>query len=78
MVALYDALARCSAHPRARRALALAVLPVAVITARSDTMDTVIAALDLVALALVARARSAGNARGLLLAEARARPDVRR
>jgi len=57
VVALYDALRTLFGRPAALAgALALAVLPVAVITARSDTMDTAIAALDLVALALVARA----------------------
>jgi uncharacterized membrane protein YhaH (DUF805 family) len=57
VAALYDALRTLFGRPAALAgALALAVLPVAVITARSDTMDTVVAALDVVALAFVARA----------------------
>jgi hypothetical protein len=55
--ALYDALRTLFGRNAAiAGALALAVLPVAVITARSVTMDAAVAALDVVALALVARA----------------------
>jgi 4-amino-4-deoxy-L-arabinose transferase-like glycosyltransferase len=57
VVALYDALRTLFGRAAGLAgAIALAVLPVAVITARSDTMDSVVAALDLVALAAVARA----------------------
>jgi 4-amino-4-deoxy-L-arabinose transferase-like glycosyltransferase len=57
VVALYDALRTLFGRSAGLAgALALAVLPVAVITARSDTMDSLVAALDVVALALVARA----------------------
>ncbi len=44
-------------------ALALAVLPIAVITARSDTMDSVMCALILGAAALIARAAAAPGGR---------------
>jgi len=57
VVALYDALRTLFGRVAGLAGgIALAVLPVAVITARSDTMDSVVAALDVVALALVARA----------------------
>jgi 4-amino-4-deoxy-L-arabinose transferase-like glycosyltransferase len=57
VAALYDALRTLFGRGAALAgACALAVLPVAVITARSDTMDAVVAALDVVALACVARA----------------------
>src|SRR4051794_39523073 len=57
VVALYDALRTLFGRAAGLAgAIALAVLPVAVITARSDTMDSVVAALDVVALATVARA----------------------
>ena len=57
VAALYDALRTLFGRAAGLAgAIALAVLPVAVITARSDTMDSVVAALDVVALALVARA----------------------
>ena len=57
VVALYDALRTLFGRAAGLAGgIALAVLPVAVITARSDTMDSVVAALDVVALALVARA----------------------
>ena len=57
-LALYDLLrTSCSAARAALAgALALAVLPMAVITSRSDTMDSVMAALVVVAAALTARA----------------------
>ena len=48
-------------------ALALAVLPMAVVSARSDTMDAVMAALVTAAAALTARAARSGRA-GLLVA----------
>jgi len=44
-------------------ALALAVLPLAVITARSDTMDSVMAALLIAAFAVAARGLASGRAR---------------
>jgi 4-amino-4-deoxy-L-arabinose transferase-like glycosyltransferase len=47
-------------------AAALAVLPIEVITARSDTMDAVMMALSVLALALVARSCSSGRTRWLL------------
>ncbi len=57
VVALYGALRTLFGRPAGLAgAIALAVLPVAVITSRSDTMDSVVAALDVVALAFVARA----------------------
>jgi 4-amino-4-deoxy-L-arabinose transferase-like glycosyltransferase len=51
-------------------ALALAVLPVEVITARSDTMDAVMMALTVLALLLVARATKTGSTLWLLAAAA--------
>jgi 4-amino-4-deoxy-L-arabinose transferase-like glycosyltransferase len=51
-------------------ALALAVLPIAVITARSDTMDAVMMALTVLALALLVRAARSGRTAWLLLAAA--------
>ena len=57
VVALYDALRALFGRAAGLAgAIALALLPVAVITARSDTMDSVVAALDVVAFALAARA----------------------
>ena len=47
-------------------AAALAVLPIEVITARSDTMDAVMMALSVLALALIARSCSNGRTRWLL------------
>ena len=47
-------------------AAALAVLPIEVITARSDTMDAVMMALCVLALALIARACTSGRTRWLL------------
>ena len=51
-------------------ALALAVLPVSVLTARSDTMDSVLAALEVAALWLSWRALVSGRMRWSLLAAA--------
>ncbi len=51
-------------------ALALAVLPIAVITARSDTMDAVMMALTVLALALLVRATRGGRTVWLLGAAA--------
>jgi 4-amino-4-deoxy-L-arabinose transferase-like glycosyltransferase len=51
-------------------ALALAVLPVAVITSRSDTMDSVMAALIVAALAVAARGLRDGRTRNVVLAGA--------
>jgi 4-amino-4-deoxy-L-arabinose transferase-like glycosyltransferase len=51
-------------------ALALALLPIAVITARSDTMDAVMMALTVLALALVVRAAQTGRTVWLLAAAA--------
>ncbi len=51
-------------------ALALAVLPIAVITARSDTMDAVMMALTVLALALLVRAVQSGRTAWLLGAAA--------
>ena len=64
VVALYDLL-RTLAGRRAALvgALALAVLPVAVITARSDTMDSVMAALLVAAVAVAARGLRTGRVR---------------
>src|SRR6266480_4256210 len=47
-------------------AAAMAVLPIEVITARSDTMDAVMMALSVLALALLARSCSSGRTRWLL------------
>ena len=77
VVALYDALRTLFGRPAGLAGgIALAVLPVAVITARSDTMDSVVAALDIVALALVARAVRSGAPLAPAARGARARPDV--
>jgi Dolichyl-phosphate-mannose-protein mannosyltransferase len=66
VLALHDALRTLFGRRAALAgATALAVLPVAVITARSDTMDAMVAALDAIALALVARAIR-GDRAGLL------------
>ncbi|MGH2832832.1 MAG: glycosyltransferase family 39 protein, partial [Solirubrobacteraceae bacterium] len=51
-------------------ALALAVLPIEVITARSDTMDAVMMAMTVLALLLVVRAALSGRTLWLLLASA--------
>jgi 4-amino-4-deoxy-L-arabinose transferase-like glycosyltransferase len=71
VVALYDLL-RTLAGPRAALAgaLALAVLPVAVISSRSDTMDSVMAALLVGALAVAARGLRDGRVRNLVVAAA--------
>jgi 4-amino-4-deoxy-L-arabinose transferase-like glycosyltransferase len=62
VLALYD-LGRVLFGPRAgiAAAAAFAVLPIAVITARSDTMDSVMAMLVTVAAALTARAARSGR-----------------
>lgn len=54
----------------AAAALALAVLPIAVLTARSDTMDAVLAALEVAALWCSWRALESGRMRWSLLAAA--------
>jgi 4-amino-4-deoxy-L-arabinose transferase-like glycosyltransferase len=51
-------------------AIALALLPIAVITARSDTMDAVMMALLVLAMVLIARAGESGRSVWLLLAGA--------
>jgi 4-amino-4-deoxy-L-arabinose transferase-like glycosyltransferase len=51
-------------------ALALAVLPIAIVTARSDTMDAVMMALTVLALALLVRAAQSGRTAWLLGAAA--------
>lgn len=51
-------------------AAALAVLPIEVITARSDTTDAIMMALTVLALCLVVRAVATGHGRWLLLAAA--------
>jgi 4-amino-4-deoxy-L-arabinose transferase-like glycosyltransferase len=51
-------------------ALALAVLPVSVLTARSDTMDSVLAALEVAALWLSWRALASGRMRWSIMAAA--------
>jgi 4-amino-4-deoxy-L-arabinose transferase-like glycosyltransferase len=67
VVALYDLL-RTLAGSRVALAgaLALAVLPVTVITSRSDTMDSVMAALVVAAFAVAARGLRRGSARHAL------------
>jgi 4-amino-4-deoxy-L-arabinose transferase-like glycosyltransferase len=71
VVALYDLL-RTLAGPRAALAgaAALAVLPVSVLTSRSDTMDSVMAALAVGALAVAARGLRAGRVRNMVAAGA--------
>jgi 4-amino-4-deoxy-L-arabinose transferase-like glycosyltransferase len=62
VLALYDLLHVLFGRTAALAgALALAVLPMAVITSRSDTMDSVMAALVIVAAALTARAARGGR-----------------
>ena len=69
VLALHDALRTLFGRgPALAGAVALAVLPVAVVTARSDTMDAIVAALDAIALALVARAVTEDRPRLLALA----------
>jgi 4-amino-4-deoxy-L-arabinose transferase-like glycosyltransferase len=69
---LYEAVRRLwSATAGIAAAAALAVLPIEVITARSDTMDAVMMALLVLALLLIARAIETGRA-GWLLAGAAA------
>jgi 4-amino-4-deoxy-L-arabinose transferase-like glycosyltransferase len=71
VVALYDLL-RTLAGSRVALAgaLALAVLPVTVITSRSDTMDSVMAALVVAAFAVAARGLRRGSARHAVAAGA--------
>jgi 4-amino-4-deoxy-L-arabinose transferase-like glycosyltransferase len=71
VAALYDLL-RTLLGPRVALAgaLVLAVFPVAVITSRSDTMDSVMAALLIAALAVAARGVRAGRTRNVVLAGA--------
>ena len=71
VVALYDLL-HTLAGPRAALAgaLALAVLPIAVVSARSDTMDSVMAALLVAALAVAARGLRDGRLRNIAIAGA--------
>jgi 4-amino-4-deoxy-L-arabinose transferase-like glycosyltransferase len=71
VVALHD-LVRTLVSPRAAlaAALALAVLPVAVITARSDTMDSVMAALLVTAFAVAARGLRRGRTASVVAAGA--------
>jgi 4-amino-4-deoxy-L-arabinose transferase-like glycosyltransferase len=59
-------------------ALAIAVLPVEVITSRSDTMDAVMMALIVLALLLLIRACETGDMRWLLGSRGRAGSGVRR
>jgi 4-amino-4-deoxy-L-arabinose transferase-like glycosyltransferase len=68
VAAVFDLLrVLCGRRAAIAGALALAVLPIAVISARSDTMDSVMAALVATAAALTARAARSGR-RGLLVA----------
>ena len=68
---LFGALRRPFGFPGALlAALALAVLPVSVLTARSDTMDSVLAALEVAALWLSWRALESGRMRWSVLAAA--------
>jgi 4-amino-4-deoxy-L-arabinose transferase-like glycosyltransferase len=68
---LYDTVRRIFGRPAGlTAALALAVLPVSVFTARSDTMDSLMMALDVLAAWLVVRAAETGRTRFLLLAAA--------
>ena len=78
VVALYDALRTLFGRAAGLAgAIALAVLPVAVITARSDTMDSVVAALDVVALAARRACDPLATAVAPAPRGARARADVR-
>jgi 4-amino-4-deoxy-L-arabinose transferase-like glycosyltransferase len=71
VAALYDLLGVLFGRRAALAgALALAVLPIAVVTARSDTMDAVMGALVLAAAALTARAARSGRIRLLVAAGA--------
>ncbi len=68
---LFGALRRPFGIPAAAlAALALAILPVSVLTARSDTMDSVLAALEVAALWLSWRALESGRMRWSVLAAA--------
>jgi 4-amino-4-deoxy-L-arabinose transferase-like glycosyltransferase len=71
VVLLFAAVKRMWSTPAALlAALALALLPVEVITSRSDTMDGVMMALIVLALLLIARACEAGRSGWLLAAAA--------
>jgi 4-amino-4-deoxy-L-arabinose transferase-like glycosyltransferase len=71
VVALYDLLRTLAGRRVALAgALALAVLPVAVISARSDTMDSVMAALLVGAYAIAARGLASGRVRHAVAAGA--------
>ncbi|HEY6759529.1 MAG TPA: glycosyltransferase family 39 protein [Baekduia sp.] len=71
VAALYDLLNTLAGRRVALAGgLALAVLPISVLTARSDTMDSVMAALVVAAFAVAARAARRGRARGMVLAGA--------
>jgi 4-amino-4-deoxy-L-arabinose transferase-like glycosyltransferase len=62
---LFVAVRRIWSAPAAlAAALAMAVLPIEVITARSDTMDAVMMALIVLALLLIVRACETGRTRG--------------
>ena len=66
---LYDVVRRTLGHPAGLAAAAtLAVLPESVLTSRSDTMDSVMMLLVLVALWLVVHAARSGRRRTLVLA----------
>ena len=71
MPLLYAAVRRVfGARAGLAAALALAVLPIEVITARSDTMDAVMMALSVLALLLLVRAARSGRTVWLLGAAA--------
>ncbi|HWF52679.1 MAG TPA: glycosyltransferase family 39 protein, partial [Solirubrobacteraceae bacterium] len=66
---LYDAVRRVMGRgPALAAALALAVMPVSVLTARSDTMDSLMMLFVVAALWLTVRATELGNRRFLVLA----------
>ncbi|GAC1321077.1 MAG: hypothetical protein NVSMB25_14310 [Thermoleophilaceae bacterium] len=68
---LYDLVRRMFGRPSGlAAALALAVLPVSVLTARSDTMDSLMMALNVMSAWLVLRAAESGRARLLVVAAA--------
>jgi 4-amino-4-deoxy-L-arabinose transferase-like glycosyltransferase len=67
VVALYDVVKTIAGRgPALLAALALAVLPIAVITARGDTMDSVMAALVVGAFALAARGMRGADMRAIV------------
>jgi 4-amino-4-deoxy-L-arabinose transferase-like glycosyltransferase len=71
VAALYDLLNTLAGRRVALAGgLALAILPISVLTARSDTMDSVMAALVVTAFAVAARAAWRGRTRGMVLAGA--------